>query len=328
MILDQVAQSLLPFVSLNDLNEQECIYSKTYQSILSFSEDNNESFNKSNNNKLSDIWYNNYNNYSMNEDEMRMDISNKYFQDKFISIPTSNNWENDEKFNIMNQKNDSVYEKKEKTILQEKQSSNNFGNDERFNIIILENDSICRKNEMNEKTKGAKKRGRKRKRDNRKTHDKYDFDNLLTKIQIHFLKFVINLSNDALKTEFNKSCRHNFKQISHKLKRNVNYEYFISLKKSKIKDILQVNISKKYRNFEKDENKKTFDVVKQYQWLNKFFSIDYMKMFSDYYLKRLKSIEFEGKIINFSEKTKSFHDLLANNPTIRTQLIDILKCYN
>ena len=46
----------------------------------------------------------------MNEDEMRMDISNKYFQDKLISIPTSNNWENDEKFNIMNQKNDSVYE--------------------------------------------------------------------------------------------------------------------------------------------------------------------------------------------------------------------------
>ena len=99
------------------------------------------------------------------------------------------------------------------------------------------------------------------------------------------------------------------------------------MKKSKIKDILQVNISKKYKNFGKDENKKTFDDVKQYQWLNKFFNIDYIKMFSDYYLKPLKAIDFEGKIINFSEKTKSFHDLLTNNPTTRTQLVDRLKCY-
>ena len=180
MILDQVNQALFPFASINDFNDQNYNFSDTYQKIPSFSEDNNESFNKYNNNKLSDIWYNNY---SMKEDEMRIDNDNSNnFQENFISIPTSNNFENYGKFNIMNEKNDTIYEKKEKTLLQEKQSSNNFGNDERFK----ENDSIYEKNEMNEKIKGAKRRGRKRKRNIRKTHNKYDTDNLLTKIQIHF----------------------------------------------------------------------------------------------------------------------------------------------
>jgi hypothetical protein len=285
MICNQVDQSLLTFTPLNDVNDQECYFSSTSQKILSFSEDNNESINGLNNNKLSDIFGNNC---DIKEDEIPIDIFNNIFQEKFVSILSSNNFENDKSFNIIEEKG-SIYEK----------------------------------------TKEAKRRGRKRRRENRKIHNKYDFDNLLTKIQVHFLKFVINLSNDALKTEFNKGTSYNFKQISYKEKRNVNYDYFMLLKKSKIKDILQINISEKYKNFGEDENKKTFnDVndVNKHQWLNKFFNIDYIKLFSDYYLKPLKRIDFEGKIINFSEKTKSFNDLLAKNPTIRTQLIDTLNC--
>jgi hypothetical protein len=282
MICNQVDQSLLTFTPLNDVNDQECYFSSTSQKILSFSEDKTESINGLNDNKLSDIWSNNC---DIKEDEMPLDIFNNIFQEKFVSILSSNNFENDKSFNIIEEKG-SIYEK----------------------------------------TKEAKRRGRKRRRENRKIHNKYDFDNLLTKIQVHFLKFVINLSNDALKTEFNKGTSHNFKQISYKEKRNVNYDYFMLLKKSKIKDILQINISEKYKNFGEDENKKTFNDVNKHQWLNKFFNIDYIKLFSDYYLKSLKRIDFEGKIINFSEKTKSFNDLLAKNPTIRTQLIDTLNC--
>ena len=285
MICNQVDQSLLTFTPLNDVNDQECYFSSTSQKILSFSEDKTESINGLNDNKLSDIWSNNC---DIKEDEIPIDIFNNIFQEKFVSILSSKNSENDKSFNIIEEKG-SIYEK----------------------------------------TKEAKRRGRKRKRENRKIHNKYDFDNLLTKIQVHFLKFVINLSNDALKTEFNKGTSHNFKQISYKEKRNVNYDYFMLLKKSKIKDILQINISEKYKNFGEDENKKTFNNVNdvnKHQWLNKFFNIDYIKLFSDYYLKSLKRIDFEGKIINFSEKTKSFNDLLAKNPTIRTQLIDTLNC--
>ena len=211
MICNQVDQSLLTFTSLNDVNDQECYFSNISQKILSFSEDNNESINGFNNNKLSDIWSNNC---DIKEDEMPIDIFN--FHEKFISIISSNNFEKGKSFNIIEEKG-SIYEK----------------------------------NEMNEKTKEAKRRGRKRKRENRKIHNKYDFDNLLTKIQVHFLKFAINLSNDALKTEFNKGTSHYFKQISYKEKRNVNYDYFMLLKKSKIKDILQINISEKYKNLGK-----------------------------------------------------------------------------
>ena len=204
-------------------------------------------------------------------------------------------------------------------------SPNDLEEDNSFNIIE-EKGSIYEKNETNEKIKEAIRRGRKRKRENRKIHDKTADDNLQTKIQVHFLKFVINLSNDALKTEFNGRTNHNFKQISYKEKSKVNYEYFMDLKKSKIKDIFQINISDKYKNFGEDENKKTFNDVNKHQWLNKFFNIDYIKLFSDYYLKPLDSIDFEGKIIKFSEKTKSFYDLLKKNPSIETKLIDKVNC--
>ena len=46
-----------------------------------------------------------------------------------------------------------------------------------------------------------KKRGRKEKGKRMKIHGKDNFDNLQTKIQVHFLSFIINLSNDVISSE-------------------------------------------------------------------------------------------------------------------------------
>ena len=92
-----------------------------------------------------------------------------------------------------------------------------------------------------------KKRGRKAKGENNKIHSKVDFDNLLTKIQVHFLTFLINVLNDALMTEFNGNVACNFKGLHYKTKRKVNYNFFLQLKSSKIKDILKMDISEKYK---------------------------------------------------------------------------------
>lgn len=46
------------------------------------------------------------------------------------------------------------------------------------------------------------KRGRKQEGKRKKEHNKHSLDNILSKIQVHFLSFLINMVNDALKAEF------------------------------------------------------------------------------------------------------------------------------
>ena len=70
------------------------------------------------------------------------------------------------------------------------------------------------------------KRGRKIKKENnslekRKTHKKTDFDNLLRKIQVHFLNFLIDFCNEALKTEFD-NFPFSFKRIKANTKEKIN----------------------------------------------------------------------------------------------------------
>ena len=79
-------------------------------------------------------------------------------------------------------------------------------------------------------------------------HDKTGDDNLLRKIQIHFLTFVIDFCNDALRDEY-KYSKDFFRNINHESKRAVNYNYTIQLKNSTIKDILKKNIFDKYSRY-------------------------------------------------------------------------------
>ena len=77
---------------------------------------------------------------------------------------------------------------------------------QKYNKSSVKNIFNLSKNKKIMKDKKGK-RGRKIKKENnslekRKTHKKTDFDNLLRKIQVHFLNFLIDFCNEALKTEF------------------------------------------------------------------------------------------------------------------------------
>ena len=74
------------------------LFSNISQKILSSSEDNIESFNGLNNNKLSDILSNNC---DIQENEMPIGIFN--FNENLISI-SSNNFENDKSLDIIEEK--------------------------------------------------------------------------------------------------------------------------------------------------------------------------------------------------------------------------------
>ena len=183
------------------------------------------------------------------------------------------------------------------------------GNEENKKVALF----TTRKNRLF-KIEKNKKRGRKSMK-KKKFHLKSDFDNVLTKIQIHFLNFLINVSNDVLKATLTKNNLH-FKHINYNFKKQITYEHIKYLKTVPIKVLLEKDISSKYRKYSKDFNSKILQqVIPSSKWLEEFFNMKYLSLFRIYYnnCKPLKQINFNGKNINLSLNTKSFFNLLKKN---------------
>ena len=170
-----------------------------------------------------------------------------------------------------------------------------------------------------------KKRGKPSKKNNKKqVHTSAQFDNLQRKIQVHFFTFVIDFCNDALKKEF-KFFKKSFKNINYENKTTINYEYNFGLRKLCIKDILSMEISKKYKRYKQSYNKDLLESKEHSSlWLDKLFQMNYLDLFSYYYNNGnpLDKIMFENEEMKLSEKTKSFYYLLEKNKNLRKNLIN------
>ena len=182
-----------------------------------------------------------------------------------------------------------------------------------------------------------------------KKHKKTDNDNIQTKIQVHFINFLINMVNDAVKTEFDpkflsnlmknsdndnvnskkKSAANFFRYINHKEKKKISYDYIINILQSPIKDIITTNVSSKYRKFKNDYNKMLYLKLKEKSgWFSAFLDQKFIDVFINYYYneeKPLQMINFEGKTINLSKKTETFAHLLIKNKNLKNQMIDLVK---
>ena len=107
----------------------------------------------------------------------------------------------------------------------------------------------------------------------------------------------------------------------------MNFNNVSKLKKSKIKDLLNSEISVKFKNFDKNENKKLLSQLKE-TWLDKLFDMNYLDLFKYYYNNkesRLDAINFEKKKIPLTEGTKSFYDLLKENQEIKENIVEVAK---
>ena len=173
------------------------------------------------------------------------------------------------------------------------------------------------KNESTQLTK--KKRGRGKSTNlekNDKIHDKFSTDNLLRKIQVHYLTFIINFINIILK-RLNYEQR--FFKLDYEIKKNVNKKYFDSLKNKTIGEILCNKISVKYKKQDENANKKIYAKIKDNEKLKKLLSENYLKIFKKIYYKSNKNINLKeyglDEEILLTKPVKMFKDLLKDNET-------------
>jgi hypothetical protein len=135
-----------------------------------------------------------------------------------------------------------------------------------------------------------KKRGRRPKNETSKKrkHDASDYDNILRKIQVHYL--------------------------SYDLKKTVNHSYVQYLKNKTIGEILQFDASSKNKKFINSINKQIFKKVCEISpFLANFFNMSYLELFSEYYFKYNREFFFQGKNISLSKNTRIFVDLIQKN---------------
>ena len=158
-------------------------------------------------------------------------------------------------------------------------------------------------------------------------HNDWSNDNITSKIQIHYLNFIISFLKDCVFSFFGKK-KFIFKNIDYKEKSKVTKAHLEKMKHSTILDILKnIDISNKYKHYDKNINRVNMQALIKYSWFRKILEMKYLELFLYYYndeqpLKEL--ILFDEKVI-LSEKTKSFYDLLQKKEQLKERIIYFCK---
>ena len=172
------------------------------------------------------------------------------------------------------------------------------------------------------------KRGRKERKVNKRIHRADDNDNLLRKIQVHFLTFITNYINDVIKAFSNGKKIPLFKNLDYKIKKTVNHKYVEELKTKSIAEILQLRVSPKMKNHDDSVNKNIYNIViTSCPFMYGFLQRNYLSLFKEYYYNKNKIFIVNGKIIPISIKTKTFNDLINKYYSYKEKLKKIAICF-
>ena len=176
--------------------------------------------------------------------------------------------------------------------------------------------------------------GRKRKNsldNNGKFHNKSQNDNILRKINVHFLNFIIDFINEVLcKCDIKtKNINDKFYEINGKYKKIINKTNFNFISNQTISQILTLENNNKYIN--KNQNRELLDKIKNSnnEILNKILSKKYIDIFKEVFYINKKEIFYEGLVLNLP---KTFDDFLinvkANDDTVyKMRIEEVIKKY-
>ena len=206
-----------------------------------------------------------------------------------------------------------------KTNLKENSTQKN-----KFNVI---KDDLDENNEKSKKQNENKKRGRKSLKIGKRQHSALDQDNIIRKIQVHFISFIIDFTNDIIQTIFPNNKNMLFKSINYEHKKTVNHSYIQNLFSKNIGEIVQLEASPKNKKFDKNINKIIYEKLSNIEIFKKLFQLSYLEMFNRYYYQEGKDIDAFGYKIKISQRTKFFSDLLNKNITSSGKIKEISEEY-
>ena len=199
--------------------------------------------------------------------------------------------------------------------------SNSKNNSSKKNLFKLETQPQTIK-----KKRGRASNDKDKKNKTKRVHSSTDFDNILRKLQVHFLSFIIHFINEILDEFYPNEKNIRFLNLSYEAKKNVKHDYVESLKKRQIKDILIFPPSTKYKiHNDENINKEIFErICESNSYLKLFFEITYLDLFNRYYIKNTKTFTFDDKEITF-KKASFFSDLLKANQISANKIEQIAK---
>lgn len=230
---------------------------------------------------LYETFINDFESISQISTEMYSEILSKIF-------PKSNNQITENEEERLEEENQKIYfistskETENSSLNQESQTS-------QANQIKQVIFKTTKENHANKKLTG-KKRGRNPKIQKTKVKNrKYDQDDILTKIQVHYISYIINFLN---KVSSALGIKEEFKEIKYSLKKNVSYEYFTQLQGKTLKDIVSMETSNKYSKFGKEHNKDLCESIDN-KVVQNILSKKYLEFFQNYYYKDVKEINLK-----------------------------------
>ena len=143
----------------------------------------------------------------------------------------------------------------------------------------------------------------------KRNHNKFERDNIMKKINIHFISFIVKFVNFNIRTLISK--KHPlFANLSYNFKKKLNNYTFKSLTNMSIGEVLRnegSNKNKRNKTYEKDENKKIFKSVYN-TILKDLLDINYIQFFRNVYMKAPKKYTLEVLNNYKTPKKISFFD--------------------
>ena len=183
------------------------------------------------------------------------------------------------------------------------------------------------------KTLNEKKRfrGRKGIQDNnldRRIHSASDDDNVLRKIQVHYLTFIVNFTNDVIRTFIEDKNVPQFKNLDYKIKKIVKHKVVEDFKSKTIGEILKSRISPKMKTYDSFANNNIYDdICNRSPLMEEFLQTQYINLFKEYYNNKDRKIEVNGKIMQLSSRTKTYNDLILKNYQYKDKIKYITATY-
>ena len=175
---------------------------------------------------------------------------------------------------------------------------------------------LLNKKTKNSNSKKESEHSKKSKKSNKKKpHTAEDDDNILRKIQVMFLSFIISFANDIVTSLSDDKTVPLFKDLDYKIKKIVNHKFVEDLKATKLENIVKLKITPKVKQKENINEQIYKSVLERFPDIQEFFDRTYLNLFEDYYENKNNIFKFNEKVIPLSYKTKqkTFAKLIEKN---------------